>query len=280
MTDQPIGIFDSGVGGLTVYRELERVCPADDIIYFGDRARFPFGVRSPRVLVEYTRQILQFLLSFKVKFVVVACNSASAMALETIAPECPVPIIGVIKPVAKAAVAATRNKKIGIIGTEGTIASGSYAEAIQTADPKIDVFGIPCPLFVSLAEEGYIDRPATKLIVADYLQPLKEAGVDTLVLGCTHYPLLKNIIAAEMGEEVTILDSAISTAAEVKRLLQAGGGFREVDRTPVHRFYVSDTPGKFAQVGELFLGRPIGTVTQIDIARYGEHVAQPAGKTE
>jgi len=276
MKEQPIGIFDSGVGGLTVYREIERVCPADDIVYFGDRARFPFGVRSPRVLVEYTRQILHFLLSFKVKFVVVACNSASAMALDTIAPECPVPIIGVIKPVARAAVAATRNNKIGIIGTEGTIASGSYAEAIQNADSKIAVFGIPCPLFVSLAEEGYLDRPATRLIVADYLQPLKEAGVDTLVLGCTHYPLLKPVIAAEMGEGVAILDSAVSTAAETKKMLQECGGFREDDHPPVHRFYVSDTPGKFAQVGELFLGRPIGTVTQIDIARYGRHITQPA----
>ncbi len=270
--EKPIGIFDSGVGGLTVYRELERACPADDIVYFGDTGRFPYGVRSPRVIVEYSRQILRFLLSFEVKFVVVACNSASAMALETIAPECPVPIVGVIEPVAKAAVAATHNKKIGVIGTEGTIASGSYTEAIHAIDPDVDVLGVPCPLFVSLAEEGYIDRPATKLIVADYLQPIEQANVDTLVLGCTHYPLLKGIIAAEMGEGVAIIDSAASTATVVKEVLVENGEFRDDDHKPVHRFYVSDTPGKFARVGELFLGRPIGTVAQIDIAHYGDNV--------
>ena len=269
--EKPIGIFDSGVGGLTVYREIERACPADDIVYFGDTGRFPYGVRSPRVIIEYSRQILRFLLSFEVKFVVVACNSASAMALETIAPECPVPIVGVIKPVARAAVTATRNKKIGVIGTEGTIASGSYTEAIHAIDPDVDVLGVPCPLFVSLAEEGYIDRPATKLIVADYLQLLKQANVDTLVLGCTHYPLLKEIIAAEMGEGVAIIDSAASTATVVKEVLVENGEFRDEVGKPVHRFYVSDTPGKFARVGELFLGRPIGTVAQIDIAHYGEN---------
>lgn len=271
--EKPIGIFDSGVGGLTVYREIERVCPAEGIVYFGDTGRFPYGVRSPRVIVKYSRQILQFLLTFDVKFVVVACNSASAMALETIAPECPVPIVGVITPVAGAAVATTRNKKIGIIGTEGTIASGSYAEAIHAIDPDIEVSGVPCPLFVALAEEGYIDRPATKLIVADYLQPLQQAGVDTLVLGCTHYPLLKDVIANEMGAGVSVIDSAASTAEAVKEMLVENGDFRDEVGQPLHRFYVSDTPAKFARVGELFLGRPIGTVAQIDIAGYGDTIA-------
>jgi len=270
MKEKPIGIFDSGVGGLTVYREVKRACPADDIVYFGDTGRFPYGVRSPRVIVQYSRQILRFLLSFAVKFVVVACNSASAMALKTIAPECPVPIVGVIKPVAGAAAAATRNKKIGVIGTEGTIASGSYTEAIRSINPELEVVGQACPLFVALAEEGYIDRPATRLIVADYLQPLKKAGVDTLVLGCTHYPILKKPLCEEMGEGVCIIDSAVSTAAEVKRMLMENGSYRDEDRKGVHRFYVSDTPGKFARVGELFLGRPIGTVIQIDISQYGE----------
>jgi len=272
MKDKPIGIFDSGVGGLTVYREIEKVCPADDIVYFGDTGRTPYGIRSPRVVTEYSREILHFLLSFEVKFVVVACNSASAMALENIAPECPVPIVGVIKPVARAAAEATRNKKIGVIGTEGTIASGAYTEVLKSIDPELIVLGQPCPLFVSLAEEGYIDRPATKLIVADYLGRVKRAGVDTLVLGCTHYPLLKNLIAEEMGPEVQIIDSAASTAAEVKRLLVENGTYRGGDRKGSHRFYVSDTPEKFARVGALFLGREIGAVMQIDIARYGEPV--------
>jgi len=275
MTDKPIGIFDSGVGGLTVYREIEKVCPAEDIVYFGDTGRFPYGVRSPRVIIEYSRQILRFLLEFNVKFVVVACNSASAMALETIEPECPVPIVGVIKPVARAAAVATRNKRIGVIGTEGTIASGSYTEAINDIDPDLKVLGQPCPLFVALAEEGYIDRPATRLIVTDYLAPLKKAGVDTLVLGCTHYPLLKSVIAEEMGVGVRIIDSAASTAAEVKRMLGENRVCRSEPRKGVHRFYVSDSPAKFARVGESFLGRAIGAVTQIDIARYGE-VAAPA----
>jgi glutamate racemase len=268
MNEKPIGIFDSGVGGLTVYREIEKVCPAADIVYFGDTGRYPYGVRSPRVIVEYSRQILQFLLSFEVKFVVVACNSASAMALETIAPECPVPIVGVIKPVARAAAEATRNNKIGVIGTEGTIASGSYSEAIKEIDPELKVMGRPCTLFVALAEEGYIDRPATRMIIADYLQPLKEGGVDTLVLGCTHYPLLQGPIGEVMGESVKIIDSAASTAAEVKRMLIKSGSYRDEEHKGTHRFYVSDTPGKFARVGELFLGRPIGTVMQIDIAQY------------
>jgi len=275
MTEKPIGIFDSGVGGLTVYREVEQACPADDIVYFGDTGRFPYGVRSPRVIIEYSRQILRFLLSFEVKFVVVACNSASAMALETIAPECPVPIVGVIKPVAGVAAAATRNKKIGVIGTEGTIASGSYNEAITEIDPGLEVLGQACPLFVALAEEGYTDQPATRLIVADYLQPLKNAGVDTLVLGCTHYPLLKSVLAEEMGVDVRIIDSAVSTAAEAKRILVEEGNYRDEQRDGTHRFYVSDTPAKFARVGELFLGRPIGTVKQIDIARYDVDASRP-----
>ena len=274
MKEKPIGIFDSGVGGLTVYREVEQACPADDIVYFGDTGRFPYGVRSPRVIVQYSRQILRFLLSFAVKFVVVACNSASAMALKIIAPECPVPIVGVIKPVAGAAAAATRNKKIGVIGTEGTIASGSYTEALKSIDPELKVLSQACPLFVALAEEGYIDRPATRLIVADYLLPLKKAGVDTLVLGCTHYPILKKPLCEEMGEGVCIIDSAFSTAAEVKRMLMENGSYCDEERKGVHRFYVSDTPGKFARVGELFLGRPIGTVRQIDITRYGGDASQ------
>ncbi len=272
MIEQPIGIFDSGIGGLTVYREVEQACPADDIIYFGDTGRFPYGVRSPRVVIEYSRQILNFLLTFEVKFVVVACNSASAMALDAIAPDCPVPIVGVIKPVAAAAAKATRTKRIGVIGTEGTIASGSYTEAIKAIDPELKVMGKPCPLFVALAEEGYIDRPATKLIVEDYLGSMKGKGIDTLVLGCTHYPLLKNVIGEVLGPDVTIIDSAVSTAQAVKQLLVEAGEFRAGEQPGKHRFYVSDTPGKFARVGELFLGRPIGTVSQIDIARYNEPV--------
>lgn len=279
MTEQPIGIFDSGVGGLTVYRELAQVCPADELVYFGDTGRFPYGVRSPEVIIEYSRQILAFLLSHHVKFVVVACNSASAMALEAITSECPVPIIGVINPVARAAVGKTRNNKIGVIGTEGTIDSGSYTQAIQAVGPTIEVTGIPCPLFVALAEEGYINRPATKLIVEDYLQPLKQVGVDTLVLGCTHYPLLRREIAEVMGPTVTIIDSAAATAAEVKRLLMAAGSFREDQQRGEHKFFVSDTPEKFARVGELFLGRPVGPVTRIDISRYetGVHSQNSGG---
>jgi glutamate racemase len=241
-------------------------------VYFGDTGRCPYGIRSPRVLVEYSRQILNFLLTFEVKFVVVACNSASAMALETIAPECPVPIVGVIKPVAAAAASATKTQKIGVIGTEGTIASGSYTEAIKAIDPQLKVRGKPCPLFVSLAEEGYIDRPATKLIVEDYLGSFTDTGIDTLVLGCTHYPLLKDVIAEVLGPEVTIIDSAVSTALAVKQQLTESGDYRTGDEPGKHQFYVSDTPAKFARVGELFLGRPIGTVTQIDIARYASPV--------
>ncbi len=275
MRNKPIGIFDSGVGGLTVYNELEKACPADDIVYFGDTGRWPYGIRSPRVVTGYAGEIVDFLLSHEVKCIVVACNSASAMALENIGPDCPVPMIGVIKPVACTAAEATQNKRIGVIGTEGTIASGAYAEAIEAIDPSLKVTGKACPLFVALAEEGYLDRPATKLIVADYLASLKKLDIDTLVLGCTHYPLLKNVIAEEMGEDVRIIDSGASTAAEVKRRLIADGHYRDEDRRGIHRFYVSDTPGKFAQVGRLFLGREIGTVTQIDISRYGVEIPQP-----
>lgn len=266
--NKPIGIFDSGVGGLTVVAEIFKYLPDENIVYFGDVGRYPYGGRSNETIIQFARQDVRLLLEHKVKYIIVACNSASAVALDTLEKETDIDILGVIEPGAMAAVHATQNGRIGVIGTKATISSDTYARAIQSRDKNIKVFSLACPLFVPLAEEGYLEKEATRLIAEDYLHTLIDLDIDTLVLGCTHYPLLKDVIGRVMGEKVKLIDSAESTAlraAEILRdkdLLRTGGGGTG------HKIYVSDVPDKFSQIAERFLGRQINNITRVDITRY------------
>ena len=263
-----IGVFDSGVGGLTVAGEIFKILPFESVIYFGDTARCPYGPRSKRIVQEFSVQNVNFLMSLGVKFTVVACNTSSAFALDHLKRGFNLPLMGVIEPGAKAAVNSTRNGRIGVIGTAGTIASGSYYKAIKRIDKRLSVFSYACPLFVSLAEEGFLDKKATYLIAQDYLKPLKKDKIDTLILGCTHYPLLKKIIAQVMGDRVALINSARETAIELKESLQKNGLLKQASITPVHRFYVSDQPEKFIQIGQRFLGGKIKKAQLIDINEY------------
>jgi glutamate racemase len=264
----PIGIFDSGVGGLTVAKKIFELLPYENIIYFGDTARYPYGPRSKEIVKKFSFQNVNFLLSQKVKFIVVACNTASALALEELRKSYDIPMIGVVEPGASAAVKATRNGKIGVIGTVGTIHSGAYQKAIHRLASQLKVYAIPCPLFVSLAEEGYINKKATRLISQEYLNPLVKKGVDTLVLGCTHYPLLKNVISQTIGEKVKLIDSAEEIAKEVKNFLKRRGILKTTNGKAFRTFYVSDIPDRFIEVGERFLRGKITKVKRIDIDKY------------
>jgi glutamate racemase len=268
MQDKPIGVFDSGVGGLTVVSEIMRLLPAEDVVYFGDMGRTPYGPRSKDIILQFTRQDVAFLIEQDIKFIVAACNTASAVALETVATDYEIEMLGVIEPGARAAIKTTQNGKIGIIGTHATIASDSYPKAIHKIDGKIKVFSLACPLFVPLAEEGYQDKEAAYLIAEDYLKILKENGIDTLILGCTHYPLLKKTIQDVMGDNVTLIDSATATAIEVKEHLQRKDLLRGDNPSPEYKFYVSDVPDKFAPVAERFLGRRVDNIIRVDITKY------------
>jgi glutamate racemase len=261
----PIGIFDSGVGGLTVAKKIFELLPYENVVYFGDTARYPYGPRSKEIVRKFSFQNVNFLLSQKVKFIVVACNTASALALEKLKKSYDIPMIGVVEPGASAAVKATVNGKIGVVGTVGTIHSGAYQKAIHRLAPQLKVYALPCPLFVSLAEEGYINKKATRLISREYLNPLVKKGVDTLVLGCTHYPLLKNVISKTIGEKVKLIDSAEETAKEVKNFLRLQGLFKNMSGKSSRTFYVSDVPDKFIEVGEKFLRGKITKVKKIDL---------------
>jgi glutamate racemase len=273
MTDheRPIGIFDSGVGGLTVAREIFGMLPSEDVIYFGDVGRSPYGGRSKEILSQFTQQDISFLLEQKVKFIICACNTASSVALDDIAGSVAVPVVGVLEPGAKAALERTKSGRIGVIGTHATINSNAYARLIHSMDPKIKVFSLACPLFVPLAEEGYIDKEATRLIAVDYLRTMREVDIDTLVLGCTHYPLLSHVISDVMGGGVTLIDSGAETAKVASKMLSDADLLSQPygrKRSGDHSFYVSDVPEKFSQVAGRFLGQPIDRITRIDITRY------------
>ncbi len=266
--NRPIGIFDSGVGGLTVVKEIFNQLPREQVIYFGDTGRFPYGIRSADVIRRFSRQNVNFLLEQGVKMVVVACNTASAHALDYIRQIYNIPMVGVIEPGAKAAVKATVNRRVGVIGTEGTIASQSYARALKSLDYGLNIHGLACPLFVSLVESGYIEKQASYLIAEDYLSELKKKKIDTLVLGCTHYPPLKKVIGKVMGPNVKLIDSADETARAVKDILRDSGMTATRKTAPVHRFYVSDTPERLKRMARIFLNRAIGKVSKIDIDLY------------
>lgn len=271
--DAPIGIFDSGVGGLTVLKEIFKLLPFENGVYFGDVGRTPYGGRSKDIITQFTRQDVNFLIEQKVKFIVCACNSASSVALEEIRDDYPVEIIGVIEPGARAAAERTRSGKIGIIGTHATINSNAYAKYIHAIDPKMKVFSLACPLFVPLAEEGYIDKEATYYIAVDYLQTMKDVDVDTLVLGCTHYPLLKHVIGDVMGDDVLLIDSGEETARAARDILSASNLLNPAaSQTPCpegeQKYFVSDVPERFSGVASRFLGREVNRITRVDISRY------------
>lgn len=270
--DAPIGIFDSGVGGLTVAREVFKLLPHEDVVYFGDVGRTPYGPRSKEIITQFTVQDIAFLLEQHVKYIVCACNTASSVALDQIADTYTTEMVGVIRPGADAAVAKTKSGRIGVIGTNATIGSNSYARVIHEHHPEIKVFSLACPLFVPLAEEGYVKK-ATYLIAEDYLQTMHDVEIDTLILGCTHYPLLREVIAEVMGEKVSLIDSGEETAKVVyRRLTEAGLLHSRASQMPraegERKFYVSDVPDKFTQVASRFLGWNIDKVTRIDIAQY------------
>jgi glutamate racemase len=258
MNSSPIGIFDSGIGGLTVARAVFERLPNESTLYFGDTARVPYGPKSPETVRRYSIEILDWLVGQGVKAVVVACNTSTAHALEALQDHSPVPVIGVIDPGARAAVAASRDGPIGVIGTAGTIASNAYARAIQRVEAGARVEQRPCPLFVPLVEEGWFDHPAAELIARDYLDPLRQAQVDTLVLGCTHYPLLKPLLQRVMGSEVRLIDSGEETAAVVAQALAADSLAAPGGAKATHRFAVSDDEARFRQVGSRFIGDRLG----------------------
>ncbi len=254
MNRSPIGIFDSGIGGLTVARAIFEQSPRESTVYFGDTARVPYGPKSPETVRRYSLEILRWLLEQRVKAVVIACNTSTAHALETLQCESPVPVIGVIEPGARAAAAAGAERPIGVIGTAGTIASNAYAKAIHRARPGARVEQRACPLFVPLVEEGWFEHPAADLIAREYLAPLTAAGIGSLVLGCTHYPLLRPLLQRVAGPGVRLIDSGEETAREVASVLRESG-LEAPERAPAtHRFVVSDDEARFRQVGARFIG--------------------------
>ena len=285
-----IGIFDSGIGGLTVVREVRRRLPHESLLYLGDTARVPYGTKTSHTVARYADQVARRLLEQDVKMLVVACNTASAHALHALretyseaegppalgiihgrralsphGERAPIPVVGVIEPGAEAAAATTRNGRIGVIGTEGTIRNGAYERAIGRLLPDAEVIAAACPLFVSLAEEGWVDGPVTELVAETYLAPLREAQVDTLILGCTHYPLLRNVIQRVMGRDVALVDSAPATAERVAEVLQEHGIAAPDSRDGVLRVQATDNPERVAAVGSSFFSQSIGPVEVVDL---------------
>ena len=262
--ERPIGVFDSGVGGLTVVRSLIQRLPHENIVYFGDTARVPYGSKSPQTVREYAAQDTQFLLKHNVKLIVVACNTVSSVALDVVQKQSKVPVIGVIVPGAKAALRRTRKKQIGVIGTIGTMRSNAYVNAIRQLDPSAKVIGQACPLFVPLAEEGWNDHKATTLIAREYLFPLRQQKIDTLILGCTHYPILQSVIEQVFNGNVDIIDSGNATAEEVEKILDENDIRNPSSLKANVQFYVSDLPYKFTEIGERFLGNKLGKVRRAE----------------
>ena len=258
--NSPIGVFDSGVGGLTVVRALMERLPFENIIYFGDTARVPYGVKSVETISHYTAQIAQFLLEKEVKMLVIACNTMATVAAQIVRDLSAVPVLDVIDGGAMGAAQATRNKQIGILGTPTTINSNAYAQAIHGYDPEIRLYSQACPLFVPLVEEGWLDHPVTRLTAQEYLKPVLAQGVDTLVLGCTHYPLLTPLLQDVAGSNVLLIDSAQTTAERAAKLIKMQG-LSNPSRVPAgYEYFVTDVPVRFQTIGERFLGRTLANV--------------------
>lgn len=267
MDNRPIGVFDSGIGGLTVLQEIMEKLPGEDIIYFGDTARIPYGTRSKETVVKYAFQCIKFLMKRDIKAIVIACNTATAYALEEAKKNFDIPIIGVIEPGANGAISATKNNKIGVIGTAGTINSESYQKRIRRLLPSSEVIGISCPLFVPIVEEGWEDTEVAFITAEKYLQELKEHRIDTLVLGCTHYPILRYTISEVMGEEVNLVNPAYETAEAAKNLLKEYNLLSDKIDGGKYEFYVSDDPEKFRRLGGNFLRKEIKSVKKVNIEK-------------
>lgn len=254
---RPIGIFDSGVGGLTVVGKIGQILPSEDLVYFGDTARVPYGTKSKETVTKFSVENVEFLMEHDVKLVIVACNTASSLSLDFLKRCFRVPVIGVIEPGAREAASATRNNRIGVIGTHATVSSGAYEKAVARINPRYSVWTQACPLFVPLVEEGWADRDVTAQVAREYLAPLKAKSVDTLIMGCTHYPILKDVIQGIMGRKVILVDSAREVAKEARDILDAGGLLNGAKHKGEHRFFVSDEPNRFVKIGEKFLKRRI-----------------------
>lgn len=255
--NNPIGVFDSGLGGLTVVKELMRQLPLEDIVYYGDTARVPYGAKSRESIIDFSRENTKILLKHKVKMIVVACNSSSSYALDVLREEFRVPIVGVINAGARKASTLTKNNKVGVIATSATIKSGQYIKTVKRYKNVIKVFSKACPLFVPLVEEGWFQKQVTLDIARDYLGHLKKAGIDTLILGCTHYPLLKNMIQKVMGKKVVLVDSAREVAREVKVILSDTDCRRMLKRKVRVKYLISDRPQGFQENAKRFLGKDI-----------------------
>ncbi|MGC9361672.1 MAG: glutamate racemase [Candidatus Syntrophosphaera sp.] len=258
---QPIGIFDSGVGGLTVYKAIREAFPGEDLIYFGDTARVPYGPKSQNTIIEYSVQNARFLLQKGIKILVVACNTSSSVALPRLREITDIPIIGVIEPGAGMAARLTRKRRIGVIGTEGTVRSQAYKTAIVKILPQAQVFSLACPLFVPLVEEGWLDHSSSRDIAGEYLSFFADKDIDTLVLGCTHYPLLKKLIQDVMGEDVALVDSAAAIAGYLGELIPAPS-----DEQPgTDSFFVSDNEAKFAEIADRILGKEVTRLRKVSL---------------
>ncbi len=264
MDNRPIGIFDSGIGGLTVLKEIREQLPNEDIIYFGDTARVPYGTRSRETIIKYSFQCINFLMSKNIKLVIIACNTATASALEEVRKHFDIPIIGVVEPGVVTAVATTQNNKIGIIGTSSTVNSGAYQESIRALNENAEVIGVACPLFVPIVEDGWQDTEVARLTAEKYLMELKEHEIDTLVLGCTHYPILKYTISKVMND-VHLINPAFETAKQVKSLLTETDLKTSEQTAGKTEFFVSDDPEKFRRIGGNILNKNIQSIEKIDI---------------
>lgn len=278
--DNPIGVFDSGIGGLTVVKQLFRYLPNENIIYFGDTARVPYGTKSEKLIRQFALEDAAFLEQFKIKALVVACNSVSAVAVDLLMSTRSIPVLGVIDPGVEAAVQCTKKNKIGVIGTTATINSNAYLKKILKLNTGIRVLSQPCPLLVSLVEEGWITDTVTRLTIEKYLQPLLNDGVDTIILGCTHYPVLKDLIQQVAGDRIILIDSGKETARKVQEMLINSNLARTGKDKPYVRFYVSDIPYKFDEIGTRFLGQPVVNAQRVDFDKFlidqGTHVHPPS----
>jgi len=263
----PIGVFDSGLGGLTVVKAIRHTLPNESIIYFGDTARVPYGNKSPELITEYSIQIADFLIERGAKIIVVACNTATSLALNTLQEKLDIPIIGVVKPGVDSALKLTTNNKIGVIGTISTISSGVYENELKLHNQSVKVTSSPCPLFVPLVEEGWTNEPATKLIAEKYLEPINNAKVDTLILGCTHYPLLTEVIKQAVSSNIKLVDSAHAMASETEKLLLSSDLRNNPKNIGYLKLYVSDLPARFEVVANRFLGEKIKDVEKIQLGR-------------
>lgn len=266
----PIGIFDSGIGGLTVAKRIIAMLPNENIVYFGDTARVPYGTKSNETVIEYSFQDAQFLITQNVKLIIVACNTASSIAINKLKERFNIPIIGMIEPGTHLALESTKNGRIGIIGTDATINNKAYSSELNKGEKNLKIIEKPCPLFVPIAEEGWLDHEATKLIAREYLQDLIDFGVDTVILGCTHYPLLSGVIQEVMGDDVKLIDSGMAASLEVEDYLNGRGVRNDSNQLGTHKFYVSDLPTKFKLVAERFLGTEVKHIEKIDIDTFND----------